>query len=193
MSRSVIDNIFNESTAFERSSTYLKKMETLGRGLNSVLGKTGKNGPETQVQNGLATPGASLEPDEARNAADKARQAAETGGTEEDTLMVGENDGGDDDDDDDEDGDFKAEDDDEEANEARKRVMNCDEKNYREILGVNEAYSTRKEERTAILDEYRDLGALLHPDFSDDKDAEAAVKSKWHSSNNLDILHPANF
>lgn len=35
MSNSAIDTILNETTAFERSSIYAEKMETLGRGLSA--------------------------------------------------------------------------------------------------------------------------------------------------------------
>jgi hypothetical protein len=51
----------------------------------------------------------------------------------------------------------------EKEKEARKRVMNCDLNNYRETLGVKEAYNTLKEEKAAILKAYRDLGTLIHP------------------------------
>jgi hypothetical protein len=75
MNNSKIDTILNKATVFERSSTYLKKMETLGRGINSILGKNGKNETGTQFPNGIATPGTSLEPNKARNKAENARQA----------------------------------------------------------------------------------------------------------------------
>ncbi len=56
--------------------------------------------------------------------------------------------------------------------------MECNLNAYWEILDVKESYNTRKEEKTAILSAYRDWGALIYPDWSDDKNAEAAFKSK---------------
>jgi hypothetical protein len=52
-------------------------METTGTAAGDVLGTNGKNQRETEVQNGLATPGATPAVDNARVEADKARQAAE--------------------------------------------------------------------------------------------------------------------
>jgi hypothetical protein len=56
--------------------------------------------------------------------------------------------------------------------------MNCGLKNYREILGVEEAYNSLKKERTAILNAYKDLRTLIYPNFSNDDNAKEAFISK---------------
>jgi hypothetical protein len=68
---------------------------------------------------------------------------------------------------------------DKEETDAIKRVMGCKATEYRKILGVEETYTSPTEEKMAILLAYRDLGALTHPDFSNDEKAETASKSKW--------------
>lgn len=156
-------------------------MATIGQAVNDVLGKNGKNGTGTQVQNGLATPDTTPAPEDARIAADNARRAAEAAAAAannpNDDQEMGE--GSEDDDG----GEFNpgggGTDEEEEEKEAIERVMGCGSKNYREILGVEEAYNSPKEEKAAILNAYRDLGTLIHPDFSDDDDAEEAFISKW--------------
>ncbi|KAF8862741.1 hypothetical protein BDZ45DRAFT_739054 [Acephala macrosclerotiorum] len=52
-------------------------MEATGKAVGNVLGTNGENQRETDVQNGLATPGGTPAVDNARVEADKARQAAE--------------------------------------------------------------------------------------------------------------------
>lgn len=110
MSNSTIDTIFNEPTAFERSSIYTRKMEILRRGLNNVQGKNVKSGTGTQFLNNLPTPGTSLEPEDARIEADQARQAAEAAaavanGSTDQPMGGADGEGGDEDNNDD-DGEF---------------------------------------------------------------------------------------
>jgi hypothetical protein len=64
-------------------------------------------------------------------------------------------------------------------------VINCGTKNYQKILGVKEAYNSLKEEKTAILNAYRDLRTLIYPDFSNDNNAKEAFISKWEFIANL--------
>jgi hypothetical protein len=82
----------------------------------------------------------------------------------------------------DNDDDYKpgAGDDDEDEDEIneRARVMSCSSTNYREILGIEESYNTLKEERTAVLAACRNIGTLIHPDYSNNENAEVAFKSK---------------
>lgn len=148
-----------------------------------MLGKNDKYRTGTQVQNNLATPESTPAPENARIAADNARRAAEAAeaakaaaGNPTNDHEIGEGDG---------DGNgnkYKpsgggtAEE--EEEKEAIKRVINCGTKNYREILSVKKAYNSLKEEKTAILNAYKDLRTLIYPDFSDNDNAEEAFISK---------------
>lgn len=65
-----------------------------------------------------------------------------------------------------------------EERKAIKRVISYYSKNYREILGIKENYNTLKEEKTEILEIYRNLRTLIHPDFSDNKNTKKAFRSK---------------
>jgi hypothetical protein len=143
------------------------------RNMSNDLGVGGKGKRGTEINNGLVSPEATPDLEDGRIDAEKARQAAEAvanGSTDQD---MGEAD------DDEGDGDYNLGSGSDEEEEARKRVMSCDSKNYRQILGVKETYTNLVEEKTAILNAYRDLGALIHLDFSDDDNAKSAFTSKW--------------
>ena len=149
-------------------------MEATRRAAENVLGTKGKKKGETEVQNGLATPEATPEVDAARVEADRARQHAEAAAAakgQQDQEMLEASDP--------EDGEYRRGGEiDEEENEARNRVMSCGSKEYRKILGVEETYDTPAEEKREILNAYRDLGSLIHPDFTDAAGAEKAFRSK---------------
>jgi hypothetical protein len=150
-------------------------MASVSGATDSMPGTNGKNQRETLFQNGLASPGGTPAVDDGRVAADKERQAAEAAA---EAAANGSQDENMKDDDDGDDGDYRPGELDEEEKEARKRVMSCPSQNYREILGVKEAYDNPIEEKAEILKAYRNLGMLIHPDFNDDEEAEEVFKSK---------------
>ncbi len=101
-------------------------METSLKAADNILGKNNKTQTKTQVQHGLVTPEATPQPEDARIAADKARQAAEAA-TAPGEQGMGESD------DEEEEGDYEpGGGDTEEEREAIKRVMSCTPKKYRE-------------------------------------------------------------
>jgi hypothetical protein len=59
-----------------------------------------------------------------------------------------------------------------------KRVINYSLINYQEILSIKKAYNILKEERTAVLDIYRDLRALIYPNYSNNKYIKVAFNNK---------------
>jgi hypothetical protein len=171
---SKINQILGEATVFEQNFILPRKMAAAVTGMSNDLGVDGKVKRGTEIRNGLASPEPTPGVEDGRIDADKARQAAEAAASGSTDQVMGEAD------DDEGDGDYNpGGGSDEEEREARKRVMSCDSKNYRQILGVKETYANPVEEKTVILDAYRDLGALIHPDFSDDDNAEIAFTSKW--------------
>jgi hypothetical protein len=121
-----------------------------------------------------------IEDEKQRRATETAKNAEVGKNNPNDDQEMGEASDGEDNDSEDNDSDYEpgAGDVDPEEIRERARVMSCSSKNYREILGIEEAYNTLKEERTAVLAACRNLGTLIHPDYSNDENAEVAFKSK---------------
>ena len=176
MNNSSIDSIFNETTPFERSPIYTKKMETIGQTFNDVLDKNNKNQRTTENQHGVVTPGATPAVDDGRVEAEKARRAAELA---ENAPANGQNDPppeGNDSEEDEEDEEKKEPT--EEQIDAVQRVLKWKSTDYRNILGVQDKYDTPEVEQKEILDAFRVLGTLIHADHVKGKRTKTAYESK---------------
>ena len=56
--------------------------------------------------------------------------------------------------------------------------MECQETDYRKILGLRDKYESPNEERQAVFDAFKNLGRLTHWEYNKHEHAKEAFNSK---------------
>ena len=140
-------------------------------GAHSVLVPNPEKGQPTSAQHGLFTPEGTLEPDEARNAADHARREAETANSlpQSKPSYTGASD--------DESDDESTKPPSQEQADEVKRVLNCPRNDHRTILGISKEYDSPNEELEAARNRWIKVGTLLHATYNNTKGATKAFNS----------------
>jgi hypothetical protein len=154
--------------------------------VRSTLGKNDKNGIGTQFPNGLATPGTTPALEDGRVEADNARRAAEAAAQAPQnpqvvTAQVPQNPQGAtaaNEEEVDNSGEYHPPKDSQEEENAIQRILSLPSNKPRKILGVGRIFDTPAMQKTAIVNAFRDVGTLIHPDYTNSPGAEAAFDSK---------------
>jgi hypothetical protein len=151
---------------------------------NDRSGVSGKGkGPATRQNLGIFTPEGTPTPEDARIEADKARQQAELSQAAQGQPPTVATQSKPSYDDESEDGPESENEDSnppsQEQIDAVQKVLACGQKEYRKILGVNDAYTDPKKEQEDIMNAFRKLGMLTNPDYNKAKKSEEAFRSKF--------------
>jgi hypothetical protein len=104
---------------------------------------------------GLETPESTPGPDDQRNRADEARKAAELAKQHTHTIISPE------------------------QKEAVTNVLKCPRVKYFKILGLENKFESKRDKKVAIINAFRKIGCLTHPNYNTLDKAALAYASKW--------------